>query len=144
MNAKILLRTAAGLILVHLAGHALGHSGWDHPEDPKMMEVVTVMKGYKGEFMGAMQSMADYYNGYSILIFGLFAMSIYLLWVTSQFVSQQPSIARKILVPLAAAYIFFGIVEFVYFFPFAAIMSFFAGVLMILAIGATKKTTIKS
>jgi hypothetical protein len=139
MNAKVLLRIAAGLILVHLLGHGVGHLSWDQPEDPKMMDVVTVMKSYKGEFMGAVKSMADYYNGYSILIFGLYAMSIALLWLTSGFIREQPSIARKILYPLGIAYLFFGIVEFIFFFPFAAGMSFFAGLLTILSIVAVKK-----
>ena len=139
MNAKVLLRIAAALILVHLLGHSVGHAGWDHPEDPKMMDVVTVMKSYKAEFMGAVKSMADYYNGYSILIFGLYAMTISLLWLTSGFILEQPSIAGKILYPVGIAYVFFGVVEFLYFFPFAASMSFFAGILTLFSIIVTKR-----
>lgn len=59
MKAKILLRIAALLILVHLLGHSIGHSTWDTPEDQKMDEVVAAMKGYKADFMGATKSMAD-------------------------------------------------------------------------------------
>ena len=49
MKAKVLLKIAAGLILIHLIGHAVGHTAWDKPADPKMMEVVTAMKNYEGE-----------------------------------------------------------------------------------------------
>jgi len=35
---KLFLRTACVLILVHLAGHFIGHTGWKKPADPKMQE----------------------------------------------------------------------------------------------------------
>jgi hypothetical protein len=139
MKAKVLLKIAAGLILIHLCGHAVGHKDWDRPTDPKMMDVVTVMKSHQSEFMGAVHSMADYYKGYSILIFGLYGMSISLLWFTSGFVQEHPAIANKILYPIGIAYLFFGIVEFMYFFPFAAIISFLAGVLTIMSIVMGKR-----
>jgi len=143
MNPKVLIRIAAVLILIHLLGHSVGHASWDEPEDPKMMDVINVMKSYKAEFMGAVKSMADYYHGYSLLIFGLYAMTITLLWLTSGFVLQQPSAARKILYPIGIAFLFFGIVEYMFFFPFAASMSFFAGVFTISSIfvqGRTENT----
>ena len=139
MKAKVLLKIAAGLILIHLIGHGVGHTGWDKPTDPKMMDVVTAMKSHDGEFMGAVHSMADYYKGYSILIFGLYGMSISLLWFASGFVQEHPAIANTILYPIGIAYLFFGIVEFIYFFPFAASISFLAGVLTILAIFIGKR-----
>ena len=139
MKPKVLLRIAAGLILIHLFGHGVGHKDWDNPTDPKMMDVVTSMKNYQAEFMGAAHSMADYYNGYSIIIFGLYGMSIALLWLASGFVQEQPTIAIKILYPIGIAYLFFGVVEFIYFFPFAASMSFLAGVLTILSIFMAKR-----
>ena len=53
MKAKVLLKIAAGLILIHLLGHGVGHNDWDKPRDPKMMDVVTAMKSHEGEFMGS-------------------------------------------------------------------------------------------
>jgi hypothetical protein len=139
MKSKILLRLAAILILIHLLGHSVGHSGWDKPEDPKMKEVVAAMKGYSAEFMGATKSMADYYNGYSLIIFGLYIMTILILWFASGFIDAQRSIATKILWPIGVTYVAFGIIEYIAFFPFAAAMSFFAGVLTLLAITLVKK-----
>ena len=139
MKAKLLLRIAAGLILVHLLGHTVGHMTWDAPEDAKMKEVVTTMKSHKAEFMGATKSMADYYIGYSLMIFGLFAMSALLLWFISGFVNDQRQIANRLLFPIGVVYVFFGIIEYVYFFPFAASMSFLAGLLTILALTVAKK-----
>jgi hypothetical protein len=139
MKAKILLKIAAGLILIHLFGHGVGHKDWDKPTDPKMMDVVTAMKSHQGEFMGAVHSMADYYKGYSILIFGLYGMSIAILWFASGFVQDHPAIANQVLYPIGIAYLFFGIVEYMYFFPFAASISFLAGVLTILSMFIGKR-----
>jgi hypothetical protein len=139
MKSKLLLRVAAILILIHLLGHSVGHSGWDRPKDPKMQEVVTVMKSYKGEFMGATQSMADYYNGYSLMMFVLYGMSIILLWLLSRIVKEHPVITGNILYTVGTAYLIFGVIEFVYFFPFAGAMSFFAGVLTLVAVAVARK-----
>ena len=139
MKAKIIIRIAAVLILVHLLGHSVGHFTWDTPEDAKLKEVVSAMKSYKADFMGATKSMADYYTGYSLMIFILFAMSILLLWFISGFVEEQKQIAGRLLYPIGMAYISFSISEYIYFFPFAASMSFMAGILSILAVRLSRK-----
>lgn len=134
----MILRVAAILILVHILGHSFGHMTWDTPEDPKLKEVVTAMKGYKADFMGANKSMGDYYNGYSLMIFVLFALGMVMLWMISGFVNEQRDIARKLLIPIGIAFIMFGVIEYLYFFPFAASMSFLAGVLTLLGAGAKR------
>lgn len=133
MKAKTLPKLAALLILGHLLGHSVGHATWDTPEDSKMRAVVAEMQRYKADFMGATKSMADYYNGYSLMIFGLFAMSILLLWLISGFIDEQRRIANQLLYPIGIGYTIFGVIEYVYFFPFAASMSFLAGVFILLA-----------
>lgn len=138
MKAKLLLRIAAILILVHLLGHSVGHFTWDKAEDPKMQEVITAMKSHKAEFMGAEKSMADYYNGYSLMTFGLFAMTICILWFASGYINTNRPIARQILLPVGIVYLFFGIVEFMAFFPFAASMSFLAGALTLITVTLKK------
>ena len=139
MKAKLSLKIAAGFILLKVIGHTFGHFIWDKPDDPKMMEVVTTMKGYKAEFMGATQSMADYYNGYSLMILCLYSMTIFILWFASGFISEQRTIANKILYPFGIAYLIFGVLEFLYFFPFAASLSFLAGVLILLSVAVSKR-----
>jgi hypothetical protein len=134
MTAKISLRIASVLILVHLLGHGLGHAGWDKPEDPRMQEVVDAMAGYKGEFMGATHSMADYYNGYSLIMFFVFAMSISILWSASTFTETHKVVIRKILSPLAIAYLAFSVIEFYYFFAFAGAISLGAAIFILMAI----------
>jgi hypothetical protein len=138
MKSKILLRIACFLILVHLLGHSLGHLQWDKPKDPKMKEVVDLMKSYSSEFMGATKSMANYYEGYSLIMFFVFAMTILILWSVSSFVDTHKDIAVKILYPIAITYLAFGVIEYFYFFVFAASISFLAGVCVFLGINAAK------
>lgn len=139
MKSKTLLRIAAALIAVHLLGHSVGHLTWDQQEDPQMQEVVNSMKEYSAGFMGATRSMADYYHGYSLIMFGLFGMTIAILWIVSGFLTQQRAIAAKVLFPVALAYLAFGIVEYITFFPFAAALSFLAGTLTLLSVTVVKK-----
>jgi hypothetical protein len=138
MKSKILLRIACLLILVHLLGHSMGHLQWDKPKDPKMKEVVDIMKGYSSEFMGATKSMANYFEGYSLILFFVFAMTILILWSVSSFIDTHKDIAVKILYPIAITYLAFGVIEYFYFFIFAASISFLAGVFVFLGINSAK------
>jgi hypothetical protein len=142
MKPKILQRIAAIVILVHLLGHTVGHIMWDNPEDPKMKEVVNAMKSHESDFMGASKSMADYYEGYSWEIFFLYGMTISILWFVSGFKTDEKTIAKKVLYPIAVAYMAFGIIEFIHFFPFAASLSIVAGILIAISlmIGSEKYT----
>ncbi|HTH57691.1 MAG TPA: hypothetical protein VL728_16710 [Cyclobacteriaceae bacterium] len=138
MKSKTLLRIACALILIHLIGHSMGHLQWDKPKDPKMKEVVEVMKGYSSEFMGATKSMANYFEGYSIILFFVFGMTILILWSVSGFIETNRPIAIKILYPIAITYLAFGVIEYLYFFLFAASISFLAGVCVFLGINSSK------
>jgi hypothetical protein len=139
MKAKLLLRIAAVFILIHLLGHSLGHMTWDKQEDPKMQEVVNAMLGYKTEFMGATKSMADYFNGFSLILFFVFGLSICVLWFASGFINDQKQIAKKILYPFGIMYLAFAVIEIIYFFPFAASISAGAGILIFTALLTLKE-----
>ncbi len=132
MTAKLLIRISAILILVHLLGHTMGHIGWDDETGP-LFGVVKEMKSHSAEFMGATKSMADYYEGYSFIMFGLFGMSILLLWILSNNTLTNQRIVKQLLYVIGFSYLFFGAIELLHFFPFAAIVSFLAGFFSILA-----------
>ena len=134
MNAKVALRIASLPIVIHLLGHAIGHATWDNPEDSGMQNVVRIMKGHEAEFMGATRSMADYFTGYSSIMFFLYAMSISVLWTCSSLGDTNRIFARKILSPIALSYVAFGVIEFMYFFAFAGAMSLGAGLLVLYAV----------
>jgi hypothetical protein len=128
MKAKLLLRIAVALIVVHLIGHSIGHFTWkDSQGDAQKQEVIRQMTDYKFDFMGSKRSMGDYFEGYSALISIKYLVFILLLWPISSFADQHPTLGRKLIAPLSLGLIAFGILEFVYFFPFAALMSTLAG-----------------
>jgi hypothetical protein len=61
-------------------------------------------------------------------------MSISVLWTCSSVGETNRIFARKILSPIALAYVAFGVIEFMYFFAFAGAMSLGAGLLILYAV----------
>ncbi|MCF0070918.1 hypothetical protein LZD49_10580 [Dyadobacter sp. CY261] len=134
MKPRLLMRIAALFVLIHLIGHSFGHFSWKETTNPAKQEVIKQMTGPRFEFMGAMRSMGDYYEGYSLILFVVYAMSIALILSAAGYADSNHDIARKVLTPIGIGYVAFGIIEFLHFFPFAASMSLGAGALIILAI----------
>lgn len=134
MNSKILLRIAAVLLCVHLAGHTAGHLGWDKATTTEMATVIDGMKQVKEPFMGALRSKADYFSGYSLIMFFVLAMSIVVLWVGSNKVTEHKGIIAPFIYAVGIAYIGIGLVEISHFFAFAACISLLAGLLAIVAV----------
>jgi hypothetical protein len=141
MKPKIFLWAAITFIIIHLIGHTIGHFTWtDSQGDPLREEVVRRMTEYKFDFMGANRSMGDYYEGYSALLLIKYLVFVLLLWAISGFADHQPQTARKLLAPISLGLVAFGILEFVYFFPFAASMSMAAGLCTFASMFGLKKT----
>lgn len=132
MKPSLLLRIAAFLLLIHLAGHTAGHLDWDEPKDPGMQDVVNSMKAHHADFMGASRSMADYFEGYSMMVFVVLSVNIVLLIMLSNFKDQL--LIRQLLWPLGSGWILTGIIEYAQFFPFAALISGLAGLCIIAAV----------
>lgn len=137
MSPKLLLRSAAILLFIHFLGHTVGHLTWDDSEGA-LFDIVKTMKSESADFMGATRSLADYYNGYSLLMFGIFAYSIVQLWYISNQLQNYTQPFAPIMLFTGVMYLFFGIVESLCFFPFAAIVSGLAGVLCIIAYQLSK------
>lgn len=141
MKPKLLLRLAIAFLIIHLLGHSFGHFSWkDSQGNAKREEVIRQMTEHTFDFMGANRSLGDYYEGYSALILIKYLVFILLLWSISTFAEQHPNIARKLLAPVSMGLIAFGILEFVYFFPFAASMSALAGVATFLSMFGLRRS----
>ncbi|GGH34374.1 LIC_13387 family protein [Dyadobacter endophyticus] len=134
MKPRLFLRIAALCILVHLIGHFFGHFSWRETPDPVKQEVIRQMTGPKFEFMGVMRSMGDYFEGYGLILFIVYGMSIALILSAMRYADSNHDIARKVLTPIGIGFVAMGAIEFVYFFPFAASLSLGAGIFIILAI----------
>lgn len=102
------------------------------------------MTEHKFDFMGATRSMGDYYEGYSALILIKYLVFILVLWSISGFMEQHPNLARQLIAPISLGLIAFGILEFVYFFPFAASMSTLAGLASFISMFGLKRKNLES
>ena len=140
-KAKLLLYLSSLLIFIHLAGHVIGHSSWKTPKDANMQNVVNAMVENKANYMGALRSLADFYHGYSLILFVLYILSIWILLVLVNNLRRNDlRLVKNILFPLGLAYTIFGIIEFYQFFPFAAIISTLAGLSIFGAMFFLRKT----
>jgi hypothetical protein len=142
MKPKLLIRIAACLILLQLLGHTYGHVIWDkRPNDPKMQEVLDTMKSYSGNFMGATKSMADYYSGYSLMIFFLYVMTIAILWLLSGANSRETGIVPKLLYLIGGTYLVLSVILYLHFFLLPACLSFLAATLLLVSTRGINKST---
>jgi hypothetical protein len=140
-KAKLLLYLASLFIFIHMVGHFIGHSSWKTPKDPNMQKVVNAMVENKANYMGALRSLADFYHGFSLILFVLYILSIWILLVLVNNLRRNDlRLVKNILFPLGLAYTLFGIIEFYQFFPFAAIISTLAGLSIFGAMFFLRKT----
>ncbi|GAL84375.1 hypothetical protein MYP_1603 [Sporocytophaga myxococcoides] len=133
MNVKILLRIASGLLIFHLIAHTLGHSGWKRAEEPLKQEIINKMIGHKFPFMGAERSMGDYYEGYGYASTVALAFMAVVLWLISGAINTNKELSYRILLSLSLALLFWGGIEALYFFPFAASITLLACLLTLIS-----------
>lgn len=128
MTPKSLLRLGAIIMILHLVGHTFGHLGWRKSTEPMREEVVRHMTEYKFPFMGVIHSLGDYYEGYGwtggVALFFFAAI----MWSLSAASVSESCIVRRQTMILAPCLLVWGILEWVYFFPFAAAFTLAAAV----------------
>jgi ABC-type multidrug transport system permease subunit len=126
MKPKLLLRIASILIFIHSALHTLGFSGWKKAPDHAEQQVISQMTGHSFPFMGATHSLADYYDGFGYgCSIALFLIAV-LFWIVSGELSSNTGLAKKMIIALGIALLFWGIDELIFFFPFATSITLIA------------------
>ena len=120
MKAKLLLRIASIVMLLHDLGHTFGHLTWKQSPDSAKQEVIKQMTDNKFPFMGAVRSMSEYYDGYGFAATLALLLIAALLWIASGVTEQNRVIVRRILVVVSIILLAWGIDELIFFFPFAA------------------------
>jgi hypothetical protein len=119
MKPKLLLRIAAVLILIHGILHTSGFGQWKRDPDPAKHEVIKQMTGQKFPFMGTSRNMGEYYDGFGYCgSIALFLIAAMLLIVASD-LSSNTALAKKVVIALGIALLFWATDELIYFFPFA-------------------------
>jgi len=129
MKTKLLLRIAAVLMLLHTAGHTMGALSWKEAPNARIAAVVNGMQNEHFNFMGRSLTLASFYDGYGFSMIGVFLLISTLLWM----LSTEP-IGRMISV-MGLFLLFLGVMELIYFFPFAAAFSLLAGLSTLVAYG---------
>jgi hypothetical protein len=134
MKPKILLRIASIVMILHDVGHMIGSLTWKQAVEPEKQQVIDQMTGHKFPFMGAMRSMGDYYDGYGFASALAILLIAIVLWIVSSSLTQDPRLAKKLLITISATLLAWGINELIFFFPFAAAFSLLAMALTFIAI----------
>lgn len=134
MKPKILLRVAAILMLLHTLGHTMGALGWKNAPNDAIRGVISGMQKNHFVFMGRSASLADFYEGYGLSMIGVLLLVSITLWLLSG--DSNNPLSRK-LQPLFALFLLcLAIIEYVYFFPFAAAFTLLAGLCTGAAVGS--------
>ena len=134
MNAKILLRIAAILMLLHTLGHTLGALTWKDAPNAAVKHVIDGMLNNRFDFFGKSVSIGDFYAGYGYSMIGVLLMVSILLWL----LSTEP--VRRMMLVMGLFLLFLAVIESIYFFHFPAGLSFVAGLVTLLAYGRTRAT----
>ena len=131
MNQKVLLRIAAVLMFLHTIGHSFGTLNWKNAPDAAVGRLISGMQTTHFAFMGRSVTLAGFYEGYGLsMIFVLLLISVVLWFLSTAAVGEL--LAR--LLPLFAVFLLFlGIIEYIYFFPFAASFSLLAALCTFIA-----------
>ena len=128
MKPKLLLRIAAVLIFIHAVLHTIGFSQWKQDPDPAKGQVIKQMTGQKFPFMGTSRNMGEYYDGFGYCgSIAMFLMGALLLIAASN-LSSNTELAKKVIIALGIALLFWAIDEVIYFFPFAVGLASLASV----------------
>ncbi|HTI60796.1 LIC_13387 family protein [Mucilaginibacter sp.] len=127
MRPKILLRIASVIMLLHMLGHTMGALTWKDAPNAAVKQVIDGMLGNRFDFMGRSVSIGDFFAGYGYGMIGVLLLVSILLWLLSA------EHNRRFILALGLFLLFLSIIEFIYFFPFAAAFSLLAGVTTLLA-----------
>lgn len=131
MKPKLLLRIASVIMLLHTMGHTFGALGWKNAPNAAVAAVIAGMQREHFDFMGRSATIAAFYEGYGIMnIFVLLLLSAS-LWLLSGHATNP--LARSMSALLGIFMVIMAVCEYIYFFPFAALLSLIAGVCALLA-----------
>lgn len=139
IKPKHLVRIAALLMVFHTLGHTMGALSWKKAPNENVNLVINGMQTTHFDFMGRSATLGQFYEGYGIIMILVLALISLQLWMLSD--ERGNPKAAKMLTPMAVFLILMASLEYIYFFPFAAAISFLAGVCVILSL--IGKKTIK-
>lgn len=125
MKAKLLLRIAAALMFLHTVGHTFGALSSKEAPNAAVAQVIKGMETIHFDFMGRSVTLASFDDGYGFInILMLLFISI-LLWLLAA--DTGNSLSTRLIPVVSLFLLAMGVLEYIYFFPFAAAFSLIAG-----------------
>lgn len=137
INPKHLVRIAALLMAFHTLGHTMGALNWKKNPNENVSLVINGMQSAHFDFMGRSATLGQFYEGYGIIMILVLALISLQLWMLSDETGPK---ATKMLTAMAAFLVLMAVLEYIYFFPFAAAITFLAGVCVIVSVAAKKRS----
>jgi hypothetical protein len=130
MTSNILLKIASLIIFLHAMGHTMGIYTWQSAKSAVPKDLIQQMQAGNFMFGKTPANMADFYTGmgYAATIALLFVA--YLLWISPKLSVES---ANYVVYGIIVFLIILGILELRYFFPMAAIFSFLAAAIALIA-----------
>jgi hypothetical protein len=129
MKPTILLKISSVIMILHDFGHLFGFLGWSKGTTSEEEYVIHAMTDHRFPVIGVMRSFADLYNGFgNIATVSILLMAV-LLWMTGSFAAQFPTVSKKLAGVLFIGLFLQSMLEFIYFFPAAALMTLLAALL---------------
>ncbi|HEY5745652.1 MAG TPA: hypothetical protein VIU12_06230 [Chryseolinea sp.] len=138
LKPKHLIRIAAALMAFHTLGHTMGALGWKEAPNENVKVVIHGMLTTHFDFMGRSATLGQFYEGYGLTMILVLALISLQLWTLSDDTSNLK--ATKMLTFMAVFLILMASLEYIYFFPFAAAISFLAGVCVIISLVGKKRS----
>jgi hypothetical protein len=132
MKPKILLRIASILMLLHTAGHTIGALTWSDAPNAAVAQVVKGMEAVHFAFMGRQVTLGLFFSGYGFINIGVLLMITAMLWLLSA--NGNNNLFRGFTGLLGVFLVIMAMLEFVYFFVFAAVISTLAGICTLAAL----------
>lgn len=144
MKPKLLLRIAAILMFLHTIGHTFGALSWKNAPNSFVGQVIAGMQKNHFGFMGRSVTLASFYEGYGYMMILVYLLSSILLWLLAA--DSNNPLSAKLLPVLSVFLLLIAIIEYIYFFPFAAAFSLLAGLCTLFALftRGTKLSTLKN
>jgi len=132
IKPKHLVRIAAALMAIHTLGHTMGALNWKKNPNENVNLVINSMRTTYFDFMGRSTTLGQFYEGYGLIMILVLALISLQLWMLSDETGNPKAV--KILTFIAVFLILMAGLEYIYFFPMAAAISFLAGVCVIISL----------
>jgi len=121
---KTSLRIASILMFLHTIGHTMGALTWKKAPNPVVQKVVDDMETNHFDFMNHQVSLGSFFDGFGFTMIGVLLLVTIMLWLIPE---------RRFTLLIGLFLLFMGIIELIYFFPFAAAFSLLAAIFTLYA-----------